>query len=107
MLHFRNNILLKKIFLSFLLLFLELKLEGMNIEERRLAHITARRLDLRSVSKGKELNRYMLIKRNHVRGKLYSCMSMNETQVAYKLKNFLPSVGVEEIFLNCFFLEIF
>lgn len=63
--------------------FLELKLEGLNTEERRIAHIIARKLELRSVSKGKEPNRYMTIKRSHIRGKLYSFMSMNETQVRY------------------------
>lgn len=52
----------------------------MTSEERRIAHIMARKLDLRSVSRGKEPERYMTIKRSRTRGGIFSCLSMNETQ---------------------------
>jgi len=52
----------------------------MKSEERRLTHIAARRLDLRSVSHGKEPNRHMVIKRSRACGSVFFCLSMNETQ---------------------------
>uniref|UniRef100_A0A915DEP9 RNA helicase n=1 Tax=Ditylenchus dipsaci TaxID=166011 RepID=A0A915DEP9_9BILA len=70
----------------------ELRLHPMKSEERRLAHIAARQLDLRSVSHGKDPNRYMVIKRSRACGSVFFCMSMNETQSLELMPEQLQSI---------------
>ncbi|KAH7727727.1 Protein F52B5.3 [Aphelenchoides avenae] len=56
----------------------ELKLDAMTREERKLTHNLARKLELRSISRGVEPNRYMTIMRQRPRGHLFSLT--NETE---------------------------
>lgn len=82
----------------------------MSYKERRITHITARKLDLRSVSSGKDPERYTTIKRSRMRGGLFSCMSMNETQSLYllpeqkqKIQSFISQFPIEQQHLDDYF----
>lgn len=82
----------------------------MNCEERKITHIIARKLDLRSVSRGKDPDRYMIIKRNRIYGRLFSCLSMNETQSIClnsdqkcEIKNFMLKFSIDQQHLEDYF----
>lgn len=82
----------------------------MNCEKRRITHIIARKLDLRSVSRGKDPERYMTIKRSRMRNGLFSCLSMNETQSLYllpeqkqEIQTFISKFPIENQHLEDYF----
>ncbi|KAI1728932.1 helicase associated domain (HA2) domain-containing protein [Ditylenchus destructor] len=80
----------------------ELKLESLRNDQRRITHLAARCLDLRSVSYGKEPNRFMVIRRARACASLFFSTHMNDTQSVELLpeqdeliRNFITKFPVE------------